>query len=125
MNPIEVMSFPIAPIDVFLQFFCTKVILCIRKTTFFLYRTVYFVDVLSDQPFSQTHCQSKCRQFYEKYLGNSSADLNTRTTLVGVLHKPTNGFLCDGSEGEEEVAGHLLVAFLLPVPEVFLHVDLN
>jgi hypothetical protein len=47
------------------------------------------------------------------------------TTLVGVSYKPTNRFLCDGSEGEKEVAGHLLVAFLLPVPEVFLHVDLN
>ncbi len=49
----------------------------------------------------------------------------TTTTLVGVLDKPTNWFLCDGPEGKEEVAGHLLVTFLLPVPEVFLHVDLN
>ncbi len=87
-------------------------------------RTVYFCDVLSDQPFSLAHCQSMCRQFYKKYLGYRPG-LNKTTTLVGVLHKPTDWFLCDGSEGEKEVAGHLLVAFLLPIPEVFLHVDLN
>jgi hypothetical protein len=106
----------------FYSFFVQKLFCVFGKRLFS--RTVYFVAVLLDQPFSLTHCQSMYRQFYKKYSGNSSG-INTTTTLVGVLHKHTNWFLCDGSEGEEEVAGHLLVAFLLPVPEVFLHVDLN
>jgi hypothetical protein len=92
---------------------------------------VYFVAVLSDQPFSLTHPQHVPEISQEVLRSEHSfrrtVGPNTTTTLGGgddVLHKPTNWFLCDGSEGEEKVAGHLLVAFLLPVPEVFLHVDL-